>query len=70
MGFMSDLMLKVQCMNKAKKILERQVYQDHRLTLYCEAKFDAKMNLEAPVGFVTTTHLKRAKKIEWEHVHL
>jgi deoxyribonuclease-1 len=54
--------------NKAKKMLERQVYQDHRLTLYCGAKFDAKKYIEAPVGFVTTTHLKRAKKIEWEHV--
>ncbi|WP_220493808.1 hypothetical protein [Shewanella sp. SG41-4] len=56
--------------NKAKKMLERQVYQDHRETLYCGAKFDAKKNIEAPVGFVTTTHLKRAKRIEWEHVHL
>jgi deoxyribonuclease-1 len=54
--------------NKAKKMLERQVYQDHRETLYCGAKFDAKKNIEAPVGFVTTTHLKRAKKVEWEHV--
>jgi deoxyribonuclease-1 len=39
--------------NKAKKMLERQVYQDHRQTLYCGAKFDAKKNIEAPVGFVT-----------------
>jgi deoxyribonuclease-1 len=25
-------------------------------------------NIEVPDGFVTTTHLKRAKKVEWEHV--
>jgi deoxyribonuclease-1 len=54
--------------SKAKKLLERQVYQDHRVTLYCGAKFDARKNIEAPAGFVTTTHLKRAKKVEWEHV--
>ncbi|NCO71588.1 MULTISPECIES: endonuclease [Shewanella] len=54
--------------NKAKKMLEREVYQDHRVTIYCGAKFDAKKNIESPEGFVTTTHLKRAKKVEWEHV--
>ena len=26
--------------NKAKKKLERQVYYDHRVTLYCGATFD------------------------------
>ena len=26
--------------NKAKKTLERQVYYDHRVTLYCGASFD------------------------------
>jgi deoxyribonuclease-1 len=28
--------------NKAKKILEWQVYKDHRVTIYCGANFDAK----------------------------
>lgn len=54
--------------NKAKKMLEREVYQDHRVTLYCGAKFDAKKKIIPPEGFVTTTHLKRSKKVEWEHV--
>jgi deoxyribonuclease-1 len=54
--------------NKAKKMLERKVYQDHRVTIYCGAIFDAKKNIEMPDGFVTTTYLKRAKKVEWEHV--
>ncbi|WP_065204259.1 endonuclease [Shewanella woodyi] len=54
--------------NKAKKMLEREVYQDHRVTIYCGAKFDAKKYVQAPEGFETKTHLKRAKKIEWEHV--
>jgi deoxyribonuclease-1 len=34
--------------NKAKKMLEREVYQDHRVTIYCGAKFDAKKNIESP----------------------
>jgi len=54
--------------SKAKKMLEREVYQDHRVTIYCGATFDAKKNIQAPEGFATTTHLKRAKKVEWEHV--
>ncbi|PKH31978.1 endonuclease [Shewanella sp. ALD9] len=54
--------------NKAKKMLEREVYQDHRVTIYCGAKFDAKKNIEAPTGFITSKYMKRAKRVEWEHV--
>ena len=32
--------------NKAKKTLERQVYYDHRVTLYCGATFDGKVEWE------------------------
>ena len=31
--------------NKAKMMLERQVYYDHRVTLYCGAVFDEKKNV-------------------------
>ncbi len=31
--------------SKAKKTLERQVYYDHRITLYCGAAFDEKKNV-------------------------
>ena len=54
--------------NKAKKMLERQVYYDHRVTLYCGAVFDEKKNVTLPEGFTAAKHIKRAKKIEWEHV--
>lgn len=54
--------------NKAKKKLEKEVYFDHRETLYCSAKFDDKKNVTPPAGFETTKYLKRSKKIEWEHV--
>ncbi len=54
--------------SKSKKMLERQVYQDHRVTIYCGAKFDAKKSILAPDGFITTKYAKRARRIEWEHV--
>ncbi|WP_425414421.1 endonuclease [Psychromonas aquimarina] len=54
--------------SKAKKSLERNVYPDNRTTLYCAATFDSKKLITPPEGFVTTKYLKRAKKVEWEHV--
>lgn len=56
----------VQSFSKAKKILEKQVYNNHRITLYCGASFDAKKKVTPPKGFTTTKYVKRAKKIEWE----
>ncbi len=53
--------------SKAKKMLERQVYFDHRITLYCGAPFDEKKNIDLPDGFYTEKHQKRARKVEWEH---
>lgn len=58
----------IQSFSKAKKLLERQVYQDHRETLYCGAKFNAKKKVTPPKGFSTDKYLKRSKKVEWEHV--
>lgn len=58
----------IQSFNKAKKLLERQVYQYHRETLYCGATFNAKKKVTPPKGFSTNKYLKRSKKIEWEHV--
>lgn len=34
--------------SKAKKMLEQQVYFDHRVTLYCGASFDEKKNRGCP----------------------
>ena len=54
--------------SKAKKMLEREVYQDNRVTIYCGAKFNSKKKVTPPTGFTTIKHVKRAKKVEWEHV--
>jgi deoxyribonuclease-1 len=58
----------IQSFSKAKKTLEKLVYNKHRTTLYCGALFDAKKKVIPPKGFTTTKYVKRAKKIEWEHV--
>jgi deoxyribonuclease-1 len=57
----------IQSFSKAKKLLESQVYNNQRITLYCGAKFDAKKLVTRPQGFTTTKYVKRAKKVEWEH---
>jgi len=57
-----------QSFSKAKKLLETKVYHNNRVTLYCGALFDAKKNIIPPRGFQTDKHVKRAKRVEWEHV--
>lgn len=54
--------------SKAKRMLEKSVYFDHRKTIYCGASFDSKKKITPPNGFHTSKYKKRAKKIEWEHV--
>ncbi|MGI2109719.1 endonuclease [Shewanella frigidimarina] len=58
----------IDSFGKAKKTLEIEVYQDHRVTLYCSADFDSKKIVTPPDGFHTDKYVKRSKKIEWEHV--
>lgn len=48
--------------SKAKKMLERSVYFDHRETIYCAASFDSKKRITPPNGFHTLKYVKRAKK--------
>lgn len=59
-----------QSFNKAKKMLEKDIYTEdsERITLYCNAKFDTQKNIIAPEGFETNKYVKRAKRLEWEHV--
>ena len=59
---------KIDSFSKAKRLLENQVYNNHRTSLYCGAAFDVNKKVTAPIGFTTSKYVKRAKKIEWEHV--
>jgi deoxyribonuclease-1 len=58
----------IQSFSKAKKTLERHVYFDRRETIYCGAEFDEKKNIVPPEEFEATKHIKRSKRVEWEHV--
>lgn len=58
----------INSFNKAKKLLHNEVYSDHRVTLYCDAAFNADKSVIQPLGFQTEKHVKRSKKVEWEHV--
>jgi len=51
-------------------MLERDIYisETERTTLYCNAIFDSKKNMLAADGFVTSKYIKRAKRVEQEHV--
>ena len=59
---------RIESFSKAKKLLEKDVYFDNRETLYCGASFDAKKNITLPEGFQSEKHVKRSKRVEWEHV--
>ena len=56
---------RIQSFSQAKKILEREIYADHRVTLYCGAKFDERKRVELPTGFMTPKHAARAERVEW-----
>ncbi len=56
--------------SRAKMLLEKKVYitPDERVTIYCDAKFNKNKDISPPAGFSTNKFVKRAQKMEWEHV--
>ncbi|WP_439135981.1 endonuclease [Pseudomaricurvus sp.] len=54
--------------SKAKRLLLSNVYAGHHKTLYCDAEYRADKQVITPLGFTTTKQVRRAKRIEWEHV--
>lgn len=59
---------KIDSFNKAKRLLETQIYNNHRTTIYCGAEFDFDKKVKPPKGFTSTKYINRSEKIEWEHV--
>lgn len=51
----------------AKRLLEQNVYYDHPITLYCEARYSGHKIVEFPLGFLSTKYVKRSQRLEWEH---
>lgn len=52
----------------AKRFLYGVIYSDHRVTVYCAARFDENRNITLPEGFVIATHEDRAYRAETEHI--
>lgn len=58
----------IESFTKAKNLLRKSVYNNHRETFYCRAKFDKDNHIVLPEGFQTNKYKKRANRLEWEHV--
>lgn len=56
--------------SKAKRLLEDKVYiaPIPRETIYCQGTFDDNKDIVPPEGFYTEKYIKRAGRLEWEHV--
>jgi deoxyribonuclease I len=52
---------------EAKRLLEREVYFDHRVTIYCGYRFSADKKIDLPADFRAPDYPARAKRVEWEH---
>ncbi|EFK08946.1 nuclease, EndA/NucM family [delta proteobacterium NaphS2] len=54
--------------NKAKKILLRDVYLDHRTTFYCGYPFNSQKQILPCGNYTPKKEGKRAHRLEWEHI--
>ena len=52
---------------EAKRLLEREVYFDHRVTIYCGYPYSASKAIDLPRSFRTPEYPARAGRVEWEH---
>lgn len=59
---------KYQSFNKAKKILLKKVYHDHRVTFYCGCEFTSDKKVNHSNGYKPKKKWKRTHRLEWEHV--
>ena len=58
----------IQSFSKAKKILLRQVYRDHKTTFYCNCPFNSKKKILPSDNYTPKKEGKRAHRLEWEHI--
>ena len=58
----------IQSFSKAKKILLRQIYRDHKTTFYCDCPFNAKKKILPSNKYTPKKEGKRAHRLEWEHI--
>ena len=53
--------------SRSKHILN-EIYDDHRVTIYCEFSYDSYGNINLPKGFNIEKYKNRAFSVEWDHV--
>ena len=58
----------IKSFSKAKKILQRQIYHDNRVTFYCDCPFDEHKNIVPSDKYKPKKKWKRAHRVEWEHI--
>ena len=58
----------IQSFSKAKKILLRQIYQDHKTTFYCDCPFNSKKKILPSDNYTPKKEGNRAHRLEWEHI--
>jgi deoxyribonuclease I len=56
-----------QSFSKAKKMLARKVYYDHKTTFYCDCPFSADRNILSCDSY-TPKKERCARRLEWEHI--
>ena len=56
-----------QNFTEAKWILQKFIWKDEPVTVYCGASYDENKNISLPEGFMSPVHENRAYRMEWEH---
>ena len=54
--------------SNSKKILERDVYRDQRITFYCGCPYDNRKNVQVCPNYTPVSGSKRSTRVEWEHI--
>ena len=57
-----------QSFSKAKKILLKKIYYDHKTTFYCGCPFSAERKILPCENYTPKRDNKRAHRLEWEHI--
>lgn len=58
----------VRSYRKAKTVLHRDVYRDHRRTLYCDCPYDEDKKVQPEGCFSSRLNNRRSRRVEWEHI--
>jgi len=58
----------IKSFSKAKKILHKQIYPDHRTTFYCGCPYNAEKQILPCDHYTPKKPGKRSKRVEWEHI--